>query len=1419
MSAQVDVTATAGTLNGSYTTVKLAFDAINAGTHQGVIGISLTGNTTETASAVLNSGAVGPAAYTSVAITATVPVTISGSIVGGVIKLNGADNVTIDGRIGGVGRNITVQNTSTAGATAAVWLASVAAGNGCSNNIIRNLELLTGIDTSASANVTFGIIMCGTTVSTTSNGVDNDNNSFIANRIIKARYGIVTRGTTTDLNIAPIVTDNIVGPNAFGTDQIAKVGIFMQADTGAIVSRNTIQFVGVLDAQAGAGSDRVGIAIGSEAWSVTAAVTLTSTSYTVTKNSIHDIVEENTFSSVGIILGTTQAGGATNNLVANNMIYNVRSNGTGGDQVCGIGITGGNGDRIVNNSISITGDMDPAVSAASTTSGNAIRIPGVNGANNANFLIQNNSIYLDASSSSTVAQRYYAITLNSNAYVFGTGSLNYNNYYINGANTQLQTGALGTATTSAQTTQFATLANWQAALTAPQDANSIQVNPNFLSPSADLRIIGSSPNINAGTIVAAVTDDFDGELRPNGATYDIGSDEYYALPGVLQFSSATYAGNEGTTLIVTVNRTGGSAGAVDVSYTLSDVTAIGTAACGVGTDYINSGVQTLSFADGETSKTFNVSLCSDLVLDPAETFTIALSAPTGGASLGAIANATTTIGDIPPPLNGTYTVGTAGNYPSLTNAGGIFDALNLSGASGNITINIISDLTGETGTFAMNELTGGYTTLIQPFGAPRSITGSINGALIKLNGADNVTLNGSTTGATVAACLVGGNAALRELTIQNTNVGTSAAVISIQSGTNGAQNNAIKNVNVLGQDPLTTLIGISLGGNTLGTVGTDNDNNRVENCSVQKSIFGIYSAGLSLANQNSGTTINQNDLSATGANRIRRTGVFVVNENGVNISYNNIGGIDTSEAADAIGIALGIQNVVNTATTAGGVTNALVTNNIINGASNDNTYSAAGIAVAGDVGGANTISNNMVSNIISDGNSGDLVAGIFVAGVVGSDTRLYNNTVSLSGDRSALLTPGTAMYPSFGVAISGVDPLVDLRNNILVNSQFATVGTNPDAKAYALGTASTTFVNLNSNFNNFISSGVQVGGFRSGSLATAAGTNYATLALWAAAVADDANSVEITPVFVSATDLHLIPASNVSLDNLGTPIAAVTTDFDCVTRSLTTPDMGAHEFCGPTSNSTTITACDTYTWAVNGTTYTTSGTYTNVVGCHTETLNLTITPSSSLPNEVVSACDSYTWAANGTVYTVGGIYTSTTACVTRTLDLTITTATISGATSQVINGGVAADATIEDIVVTSNGTVTWFASSADATANTNPLPAGTQLVDGNIYYGVTNIGICRSTTLAVTVTVVLGNASFDLSQLNYYPNPVKDIFNVKYNKEIISVDVYDLTGRKVIEMKPNTLDVQLNMTNLSSAMYIVKLRSVDGITELKVYKN
>jgi hypothetical protein len=89
-----------------------------------------------------------------------------------------------------------------------------------------------------------------------------------------------------------------------------------------------------------------------------------------------------------------------------------------------------------------------------------------------------------------------------------------------------------------------------------------------------------------------------------------------------------------------------------------------------------------------------------------------------------------------------------------------------------------------------------------------------------------------------------------------------------------------------------------------------------------------------------------------------------------------------------------------------------------------------------------------------------------------------------------------------------------------------------------------------------------------------------------------------------------------------------------------------------TSNTTSISACDTYTWSVNNQTYTASGLYTVVNGCDTQILNLTITPSTT-STQTVTACDSYTWTANNVTYTASGSYTATVGCETITLVLTI----------------------------------------------------------------------------------------------------------------------------------------------------------------------
>ncbi len=111
-------------------------------------------------------------------------------------------------------------------------------------------------------------------------------------------------------------------------------------------------------------------------------------------------------------------------------------------------------------------------------------------------------------------------------------------------------------------------------------------------------------------------------------------------PGSLRFSTASYAVTEnGVSATISVQRSGGSAGAVSVNYATANGTAI------AGSDYIaTSG--TLNWADGDiTTKTFSVPMIDDTLAESSETLALALSAPSGGASLGSVKTATLTIAD------------------------------------------------------------------------------------------------------------------------------------------------------------------------------------------------------------------------------------------------------------------------------------------------------------------------------------------------------------------------------------------------------------------------------------------------------------------------------------------------------------------------------------------------------------------------------------------------------------------------------------------------------------------------------------------------------------------------------------------------------------------------------------------------------
>ncbi len=255
-----------------------------------------------------------------------------------------------------------------------------------------------------------------------------------------------------------------------------------------------------------------------------------------------------------------------------------------------------------------------------------------------------------------------------------------------------------------------------------------------------------------------------------------------------------------------------------------------------------------------------------------------------------------------------------------------------------------------------------------------------------------------------------------------------------------------------------------------------------------------------------------------------------------------------------------------------------------------------------------------------------------------------------------------------------------------------------------------------------------------------------------------------------------------------------------------------------TSSSTTVSACDTYTWLVNGLTYTATGTYVSVVGCHTATLNLTITPSTT-NSATVSVCDAYTWLVNGLTYTVSGTYVSVVGCHRETLNLTINTAaTPTGLSTQTVSVTNLNDATLEDLVV-SPTTVIWYATLADAQNQVNPLLITTVLTDGATYYAVNVSSGCASAPFAVTVTVALGVNGFDGASLSVYPNPTSGIVNINYSEAIVSVTVMNLLGQVILQKKPNQSEVNIDLSSLPSATYFVIVESNGNWKVVKVIKN
>ncbi len=1111
-----------------YTTLSAAISAYNNSCLAGAVTFLLTDAAYTEASAMTINANANASATNTLTIKPTLAnttIAVTGGSATAIFFLNGADYVTIDGSISATAntvcpasaasRDLTITNTNTGTSSAVIWLGSNGA-DGATNNTIKNCKLV------GSSPTTGTLVALGSGSSTIGLFVataPNNSNSYINNDLSKATFAILSIGTSAAAkNTGTIINQNII--NTALPNNISRGGIFVAFDDGVAINGNNISNI------SGTTSNYAwGISCGLLTTSATSTTGNDVTNATITKNIIGSIRAASTYGVAGISVASVTSG---TTLIADNMIADAFTNGTSGDIGAGIYIGGGVG--------STTNVYYNSIQMASTLTGGALSNFGIaiNGSNPVVDL--RNNIITNTGSNGANLNRAIGLAYST----FTNLTSNYNDLIVAGTGSAIgQTGTLlGTGFTASTT-----LANWQTNTT--KDANSQNVAPVFVS-STDLHLfVSSNPLLNGTGTPVSVTVDIDCVTR-NATTPDIGADEFDE-PVIV---------DAGVTAIVLPPTVCGGSVLVSATVknfgtvTLTSLLIDWTVTPGGAQPQVNPGV--ISIAPG-ASATFPL---GSFTFVPGTVYSInaVTSSPNGGAD-GVPGNDAFTQGGVQTGMAGTYTVGAGGNYANLTAAVADYNTRSLCGA---VLLSLTDAAYTEAAAVTINANTAASATntlTIKPTlaGTTIAVTGGSSTAIFVLNGADYVTIDGSISITANTICPV--SAASRDITLTNTNTGGSSAIIWLQTtavGANAATNNTIKNCIIVGNSNTTTLFGLGSGSATISitSLGTGNNNNSFVNNNISKTQYGIYSQGASAANKNTGTVINQNLVNTVSPNNVQVGGIWVGFESGVTISGNNIGHINTSTITPAFGITLGLRPS-NTFTAFAGneVTGATVSKNVLNDILRTGDGTSLGIAVSAvttTASPANTISNNMIAGVRSTAATpSDFVAGILVGGGAQGSTKIYYNSISLTG-------LGSNTSPGFAIAIGGTDPVVDVRNNIFVNKMTSTSG-----KMYAIGLGYSTYVNLTSDNNDFYTTAAPLAVI--GGLSNTPTGDQATLAAWQGTTAKDANSKNIDPNFVSATDLHLVPASNAALNNFGTPIA-VTDDIDCDTRSVTTPDMGADEF-------------------------------------------------------------------------------------------------------------------------------------------------------------------------------------------------------------------------------------------------------------------
>jgi hypothetical protein len=959
------------TMTGSVGTNFWAMDINHAGTaHTSVQGntitqLSLT-STTTTANDLFRGICTGNSGHVDI-----------GNITGNIIGSDTANNKIILSSTGSGAISYGIRNGSTASSTDTILISNniiggisassttatsaanlygiaVASGSGSYTTITGNTigsttlaNSLNAPNPATSVQSVYGISVQGGIVTTiTGNTIMNLNNGYISNSTTALTRGISVLTTTTNTVITGNTIANITtASTATGSVATAALaGIVMNTSNPATVSANHIHSLTNVSTSTTAASHVEGIVLGATGALPT---------HEVNRNFIHNLGATAANNAV-VLTGIDILGGAF--ILTNNMVsLGIMPDGTPITtemQMRGIFLNTTTPANIYHNSVYIGGT---GVGSA-TRNTMAFQRNVTSGAHDVK-----NNIFVNNRSNATTGGKHYQVYVNS-ANNFTPG---YNQYAGNG------TGAVFASINNATSDIAAYAAAW-----VPSDLNSASGDPHFILPDGGAATVNlhistavATPVEGTGTALTTTIADFDGDNRSSNTPVDMGADAGMFIGAPMTADSTIVTQNTAKALVDAVNQ---QIVSIRVHTTnnynalVIDSFMLNTA----GTTNINDISDAKVFYTGASPVFATTNQYGSTIAAPNGAFTVAgnlalsngvnyfwvtynvKNTATPGNALDVRVDDIRIAGGVNPlildgnpagarlisgPLSGSYTIGSGGDYPTITAAATDLSVLGVNGA---VTLTLLDALyPSETFPITFGNIRGSSATntiTLMPASSGTVITGASTIAIFDLNGSNYFTIDGRPGGSGPDITVPNSS----YLTISNTdNAGVTIRMI------NDARFNTIRYCDLQGQNNVNsnlggTPAGVVFIGTTTGTNG--NDNNRIDNCNIHSTLsgtvmtMGVYSYGPVNASwvgayNDSNTVSNCNIYDYYGGAALSASGIVLdKGTNAWNITGNSF--FQTSSRTPVLTASVNNRAIWITPTNGGGVGNSfMITGNYIGG--------------------------------------------------------------------------------------------------------------------------------------------------------------------------------------------------------------------------------------------------------------------------------------------------------------------------------------------------------------------------------------------------------------------------------------------------------------------------------------------------------